>query len=290
MKKRGGIMKHLLIDGNNLIYRGYHTSALKTKEGLRVSGAFSSVKMVVKLIQRFKPNSVVIAWDKGRSQPRMDLYPEYKAQRAKNKKPEDAEAIPKNIGIAQAIFKHLPVKQIVIDGVEADDILGYMTHRLKGKKIIVSNDQDFLQLVQKNTYVFLPSNNKLIGTKNVEALLGVPVEKYLLWKAMVGDSSDNIKGVQGVGAKTATKIINDDNGIIKKEWLPIIERNVELMNIGLVLTTEDIVEIKKQYGMEKIKEYNLQKVKGIMAKYEFNSLLNNFYEVSGAFKHLRTKK
>ena len=164
-----------------------------------------------------------------------------------------------------------------------------MTHRLKGKKIIISNDQDFLQLVQKDTYVFLPSSNKLIGRKNVEQFLGVPVEKYLLWKAMVGDSSDNIKGVQGVGSKTATKIINDDNGIIKKEWLPIIERNVELMNIGLVLTTENIVDIKKQYGMEKVKELNLAKVKGIMAKYEFNSLLNRFYEVKNAFGRLRKK-
>lgn len=246
--------------------------------------------MVIKLIDRFKPNSVIIAWDKGRSQPRMEMYPEYKAQRAKNKKPEDAEAIPKNIGIAQSIFKNLPVKQIIVDGVEADDILGYMVHRLKGKKIIVSNDQDFLQLIQPKVYQFLPNNNKLIGTKNVEKFLEVPVEKYLLWKAMVGDSSDNIKGVKGVGPKTATKIINDDNGIIKKEWLPIIERNVELMNIGLVLTNENIVDIKRQYALEKNKEFNLAKVKGIMAKYEFNSLVNQFYMVKNAFGKIRPKQ
>jgi DNA polymerase-1 len=271
------------------LYRGYHTSHLKTKDGLRVSGAYSSVHMVIKLINRFKPNSVVIAWDKGRSQPRMELYPDYKAQRAKNRKPEDAEAIPKNIGIAQSIFKHLPVKQIVLDGVEADDIIGYLTHRLKGKRIIVSNDQDFLQLVQKDVFVFLPNNNQLISAKSVEEFLGVPVDKYLIWKAMVGDSSDNIKGIKGVGPKRATTIVNN-NEPFPKEWLETIERNVTLMNIGLVLTTENIVDIKRTYGLEQRKEYNLQKVKGIMAKYEFNSLLNRFYEVSNAFKGLRRKK
>lgn len=274
---------------NNLIYRGYHTSHLKTKDGLRVSGAYSSVHMVMKLIHRFKPDSVVCAWDKGRSQPRTELYPEYKAQRAKNHKPEDAEAIPKNIGIAQAIFKHLPVKQIVLDGVEADDILGYLTHRLKGKKIIVSNDQDFLQLVQKDVFVFLPNNNKLISSKNVEEFLGVPVDKYLIWKSMVGDSSDNIKGIKGVGPKRATSIINN-NEPFPKEWLEIIERNVTLMNIGLILTSENIVDIKRTYALEQRKEYNLAKVKGIMAKYEFNSFLNRFYEVSNAFKGLRRKQ
>ena len=86
----------------------------------------------------------------------MKLYPEYKGHRDKNRKEEDKIAIKKNIKIMQRVLKYLPVKQIIVKDMEADDIIGYLTHRLKGTNTIVSNDHDFIQLVTDKTSVFLP--------------------------------------------------------------------------------------------------------------------------------------
>lgn len=280
-------MKHLLVDGHNLIYRGYHTSNLTDANGMKISGAFAAIKMVMKLIERFTPQSVVLAWDGGRCKERIKLYPEYKAQRADNRDPKDVEAIKQNIIMARDMFDTLPVKQICIDDTEADDVLGYLSHRLGGKKILVTNDQDFIQLVKKGTFLFLPNKNKILSNSNIEEFLGFPLDKFLIHKAMVGDNSDNIKGVKGVGPKTATKVVLGEKNV-KTEWMDTIERNVTLMNIGLFLTKMDIATIHKDYAMEKQKKVSVATVRSKCAKYGFKSLMHNFYQIERTFGKLRT--
>jgi len=244
--------------------------------------------MLVKLIERWNPDSVVCAWDKGRSKPRLKLLPEYKGHREKNRDPDEQKALLENIHITQKALHHLPVKQIVMEGIEADDIIGYLTTILKGQKIVVSNDRDMLQLVKSGTWVFLPDKNKVISNHNVEEFLGVPVEKYVLFKALVGDASDNIKGVHGVGPKKAKKIINE-NLTMPMEWEDIIDRNCQLMNIGYVLEDEDLKQIRQQYKTQKNKDVDITQVRYLLAKHDINYILNNFKGFSRAFKSLRKK-
>lgn len=136
-------MKHLIMDMNNALYRANYVSRLTDKKGNRVSGVFNSVRMVNSLVRKHKPDSVAIVWDGGKSKGRLAIYPEYKSKRDKNRKEEDKIDIQRQREILIKIFSYLPVRQIQVEGIEADDVIGWLCEKLKGKKIIVSNDTDF---------------------------------------------------------------------------------------------------------------------------------------------------
>ena len=237
----------------------------------------------------FQPYSVVCAWDESRCPGRIKLYPEYKGHRAKNRKEEDTVAIKKNIKIMQNILEHLPVKQLIVKGMEADDVIGYLSHRIRGNNMVISNDHDFIQLISEKTCMFLPMKNKILTKENIEDFIEIDHDHFLLYKAMVGDDSDNIKGISGVGPVTAKKILNDNLGI-KKEWLTIIDRNVQLMNIGYFMTKENVTEINHQYAYQKNKKVNVNKVRDIFVKHNLKSLLFNFESFRYEFGRLRRKK
>lgn len=281
--------KILIIDGSNLIYRAFHTNNLKNKKGERIGGVFGSVKMTLNLLKKFNPDTVIMAWDAGRSPARMKMYPEYKAQRAAQRKPEDVEDIKRNIKICQEVFKHLPVRQIIVEDMEGDDIIGYLSCKLKGEKIVISNDLDFIQLVKEDTKVFIPSKVKTVTVENAEEFLGVPLDKYLIWKALVGDKSDNIKGIHGIGDVKAAKIINQ-NESFPKDWLTVIERNIELMNIGFLMTKDEMNAIVVQYNEEMKKPIDATKVRMIFERHGFKSLLFNFAAIKYRFGRLKKSK
>ena len=196
--------KHLLIDMNNIVYRAYHVSKLTNKKGERISGAFNSMRMVTNLMRKFRPDSVVIAWDLGKSKSRLKVYPEYKAQREKSRNEEDKIGIAKNMAMLKKIFSYLPVKQIEVQDIEADDILWWLSKKLKGKKILVSNDSDFIQLVSKDVRLYMPmakpvwtkwdkkkkmvAKSYLLSPTNVDRFIGFKRKYYVLWKSLVGDS------------------------------------------------------------------------------------------------------
>lgn len=274
-------MKHLLIDANNLLYRGYHVSKLTDRKGNRVSGVFNCMRMVNTLLRKFKPDTVVIAWDLGKSKSRLAIYPDYKQQRDKNRKEEDKIAIQQNKDMLIKLFSYLPVRQIMVQDIEADDIIGWLANdRLKGKKIIISNDSDFIQLVKKDTLLFLPHKGKLLTKRNIDEFLGFPAKHYTLWKSMVGDHSDNIKGIRGIGPKKATAIIL--NGVGEKKKLPIndeeqkiLDRNKYLIAIGAILQDDDVKQIKKAW--KKAKEdstlVRFSQIRKIFRQLDFKTLL-----------------
>lgn len=287
-------MKTLLVDMNNLLFRAFFVSSLHNKSGQKVSGIFGAMKMLKVLLVKFKPDNVVVAWDLGKSQQRIQIYPEYKAHRDEKRKPEDVEALQYNRERTQAILSSLPVKQVMLQDVEADDVIGYLCEKLKGKKIVVSNDQDFFQLVNKDTHVYMPNKQKLIKPSNVENELGFPVKYYVLWKSMVGDTSDNIKGIHGIGPKKATKIIQGRLAGQKKlpinsDEMKILNRNKDLIAIGALLQPDQIKEIRKVYRKEKTKDLNFKAVKVQFAKQDFNTLFFAFQEWIHPFEILHRK-
>ena len=302
--------KTLLIDANNLLYRAHHVSKLTNKKGERVSGAFNSMRMVSNLMKKFRPDRVVVAWDLGKSKSRLAIYPDYKQQRDKNRKEEDKIAIAKNKLILKKVFDHLPVEQIEVQDVEADDILWYLNEKIKGKKIIVSNDSDFLQLVDKKTSLFMPqakplwtkwdkkkkvvAKSMVITPINVDKFLGFPRKFYILWKSLVGDSSDNIHGIKGIGPVKAFKIINEGN--TKKKKLPIsademkiLDRNKYLIAIGAVLQDDEIKAIRKAWKKSKAKAVDVRfsQVRKIFRANDFQTLINVIDEFEMRFNKLR---
>ena len=302
-------MRHLLIDANNLLYRAHFASKLTDGKGTRISGAFNSMRMISNLMKKFKPDSVIVAWDLGKSKRRLQLFPEYKQQRDKNRKEEDKIAIAQNKEILIQLFDFLPVKQIQVQDIEADDIIGWLADKkLKGEKIIVSNDTDFIQLVKGKTKLYLPKGKRLVAKKGekskpyllserrVDAFLGFPLKHYILWKSLVGDRSDNINGIHGIGPVKATGIIR--NGLTGKKKLPINQQEQEILNrnkyliaIGAILQDEDIDDIKKAYrkAKEQASKVRFSQVRKIFRKYKFTTLLYQIDEFEMRFNKLTRK-
>jgi DNA polymerase-1 len=274
----------VLVDGKNTLYRHNYTSNLTSPEGQKVSGVHGMFKDVSNILRFHKPTNLVIAWDKGQSRERLKMYPAYKGNRDKSDK-ELQENLAFQVKNARMIFKGLPVKQIAIEGIEADDIIGYLAKNLKGKKIIFSNDTDFLQLVNEETSLWLPTKKKLITHKNVNEHLGFDPKYYVLWKSLVGDSSDNIKGIHGIGPVTATKVILGEKKIkINRE---ILDLNLKLIKIGNVLNAEDKQTIISQYKKESTKEVNPMFVRKVFKDLGFKHLVANFNMSVGIYRQLQ---
>ncbi len=288
-------MTHLIVDGQNMLYRAFFVSQMQDKRGRRTSGIFGMMKMLPVIMRKFSPSNVIVVWDQGKSKARLQLYPEYKKQRDEKRKPEDVEALQFQREVCQEIFSQLPVKQLKVQDVEADDIIGYLTEKLKGKKVVVSNDQDFFQLVKDDTTLFLPNKPLRVTLDNVDSVLGFPAKHYILWKSLVGDTSDNIKGVRGIGPKRATAIILNGVGGGKKlpiapAEMEIIQRNKELIAIGALLQPDEIKSIHRLYKSEQAKAFDFQKVKMRFGRHDFDSLYHGFNMWRHPFDQLIRKK
>jgi len=274
----------LFVDAKNTLYRHNFTSNLHDPKGNKVSGVFGMFRDVTNLIKIHKPTNVIIAWDKGKSKGRVAIYPEYKGHRKQDDK-ELLENLAYQTKMAKMIFKCLPVKQLVLQDVEADDIIGFLCKKLKGDKLIFSNDSDFYQLIDDKVSQFVPKQKKMFNSKNINDMLGYNVKDYVLHKAMVGDSSDNIVGLKGIGEKTATKIIK---GEVKKEIdRDILVRNIKLIKICHILTTQDKKNIIKLYKKQREKESDTVLLKSIFRHLGFASLISSFGERVYVYKELK---
>ena len=163
----------------------------------------------------FDPTRVIVVWDgKGGAGNRKNINPNYKAQRATARithwglydtREEEQEALIGQLYRVQDYLECLPLQQIGIEKLEADDVMAYIAKRASkaGKKVtIVSSDKDFLQLIDGNIEVYAPVKKKTYTKDNVMEEIGVLPENYNIVKALLGDNSDNLPGVKGLGIKT----------------------------------------------------------------------------------------
>ena len=280
------IKKTLLIDGNNCLFRHNFTSNLTAPNGQKVSGVFGMFKDVAALMREYKPDQVIVCWDKGRAVRRIKLYPEYKGNRKDRYTEEEIENMRFQKDVARKIWDCLPVKQIRINNMEADDVIGFFCKKIKGKKIIASNDTDFIQLINKDTMMVSSRRGVVreLTHENASEFLGFDYTKYVLHKSMTGDSSDNIKGVGGIGPKRATQIIN---GELKKDMdKEILKRNMKLIKICHLFTKDDYQSIADEYKTQKGKKPNLMKLRALFTKLKFNSILTNFVGFTHGFKRI----
>lgn len=201
--------KILLIDGNSLANRAFYALPFLADPKGRPSGAvFGFTNILVKMITEEHPDGIIVAFDHARKTFRNNLYVEYKGTR-KETPPELLQQFP----LIKQLLQQMGIKVIEQDGIEADDIIGTCAKTLNGKKIILSGDRDLLQLISDDTEVWLTMKgvsivNK-IGKKELKATFRLNPEQVVDLKALMGDASDNIPGVAGVGEKTALKLIEE---------------------------------------------------------------------------------
>ncbi|MCA9397380.1 DNA polymerase I, partial [candidate division WWE3 bacterium] len=203
----------LLIDGHSLLHRAFHAMPqLTTSESKPIGAVFGFSKMLLSVFLDYSFDCVIVAWDTGAPTFRHEWYSEYKQHR-----PETDESLRDQIPVAKEVAKAMGITQYSFEGYEADDIIGTAAHQLANDASgdwsvrILSSDHDLLQLVNDKVHV--------LATKSgISTLLeydeDAVFEKYELTpkqiidlKGLMGDSSDNIPGVKGVGIKTATDLL-----------------------------------------------------------------------------------
>tara|TARA_Y100000589_G_scaffold42892_1_gene35963 strand:- start:18908 stop:21634 length:2727 start_codon:yes stop_codon:yes gene_type:complete len=243
-----------IIDGMAQIYRAHFamiTNPLTTKDGKHTSVIYGFLNMLFKIIRDEKPDYLVIAMDSKSKTFRHDLFADYKANR--QKMPDE---ISYQIPILKEIINYLGVELIEKPGYEADDIMGSLSKIAESIDIesyIVSGDKDMLQMVNDNIIVYSPGNRFKPTTKfqkdNVKDKMGVYPNRVIDLLSLIGDSSDNIPGVRGVGPKTAIKLIEEFDNIenildnidkIKNERI----KNLIKDNIDDLILSKELVTIK----------------------------------------------
>lgn len=219
-------MYFLLIDGHALIYRAYHAfPALTDPQGRLVNAVYGFTRHVLTAIREYNPEYIAVAFDMHGPTFRHSDFADYKANRAEM--PDDLKP---QIQIIKDVVQTLNIPQFELAGFEADDLIGTLSKQIEAVNdqtraetittIIVTGDRDSFQLVTDQTHVWLPGRGKGSVDKEydpeaVKERMGVGPEQIVDLKALMGDASDNIPGVKGVGEKTAVKLIQEFASIDK---------------------------------------------------------------------------
>ncbi len=199
--------KLMLIDGSSYVYRAFYAlPPLRSPSGEPTGAIYGFVRMIASLIKEFNPDYISVVFDLPSKTFKQEKVESYKATRKET--PNDLRIqVPK----IKEILRLWGIKILEMEGYEADDIISTLTKRFKNKYeiIIVSPDKDMLQLIDTNVKVFNPMQNVIYDTEKLKEKYGIFPNQFVDFQIMVGDSIDNIKGIKGIGKKTAVKLLNE---------------------------------------------------------------------------------
>lgn len=202
--------KLVIIDGNSLMHRAFYALPnLTNSKGLHTNVIYGFINMLYKLREEFKPDYIGIAYDRKAATFRHEEYPEYKAGRLKM-----AEEMVEQIPVLKEVISAMNIKQIEIDGYEADDIIGTVSELCTQKEVsayIITGDRDAFQLINDHVHVFITKKgiSEMIefDREKLMEVYQITPEQVIDMKGLMGDASDNIPGVPGIGEKTALELI-----------------------------------------------------------------------------------
>lgn len=295
--------KLLIIDGNSLANRAFYALPLLTnKNGEYSNAVYGFANILIKFIVEQKPEYIAVAFDHSRHTFRTDLYSEYKGTRK-----ETPVELRSQFPLIKQMLLSMNIKVFEVDGIEADDIVGTIAKHSNCQNIILSGDRDLLQLVDKNTQVWLTKKGitdvQKVDEKNIVELFGVSPAQVVDLKSLMGDASDNIPGVSGIGEKTAKTLISSYGTLsgvyehideIKGKMKEKLEQGKDSATLSYTLAT-----IKTDCDFEVNKNeflYNFPLTKNtrdFFEKYEFKSLIKRdeiFENIEVKENKKRTKK
>ncbi len=197
----------VLIDGNSLINRAFYaTPPLSTKDGKPTNAVYAFINMLIKIIGDIKPEHILVAFDRKEPTFRHGLFAEYKGTR--RPMPEDLRP---QIDLLKEVLDVLGIARYEIPSIEADDIIGSAAKKFDKETIIITGDKDSFQLVDDTTSVYFTrkgiSELEVFSNENFNEKMGINPIQIIDLKSMMGDSSDNIPGIAGVGEKTALSLV-----------------------------------------------------------------------------------
>ncbi|WP_343189346.1 5'-3' exonuclease [Buchnera aphidicola] len=277
----------ILIDGHSYLYRSYYAlSHIKNKKNEYSGAIYGFIKMINLIIKNYNPKKILIIFDsKKKKNFRKKIFKKYKSNRKK---------MPKKL-IQQfkklcKILTYFRIQIIILPNTEADDIIGTITkkEKKKNKILIISNDKDFMQLVNKKIKIIRNFKKKPINIKKVIKIYGVKPKSIIDLFALIGDKADNIPGIKGIGKKKALFILkkfNSLNYIYKKKkkikklkckkTIKIIKKIIK--NKKKIKLFKKLIKIKKNIKFKiKIKKFKIsniliKKIKKIFKYYNFKT-------------------
>lgn len=281
-------MKRLaVIDGKSIFYRGYYAMpGLSLPDGTPTGGVFGFASIAIELLKKLEPDYVAVAWDKPKTniRKRREIYPEYKAGR----KPAPADFYAQ-VPILHELLDAFGWPFYELDDYEADDILGAFAKQATEKGIetyLLTSDLDSLQLISPTTKVYAIKN----GLSNLEEFdvdafekkYGIEVEQFLDYKSLVGDSSDNLPGVPGVGPKSATELLQEFktlDGIYENldDIKPSLAKKLEAGKDSAYMTKEvgriwTDAPVELDWAVADVTDIDFAKIAEILKRLQFYSL------------------
>lgn len=279
----------LIIDGFSIMFRAFYGVPLLTNaEGLHTNALFGFSSMLLKMKEELKPDYIVTAFDRKAPTFRHNEYADYKAGR--KKMPEElAEQVP----VAKELLKMMAIDILEIDGFEADDLIGTLAKHAEGLGInvfIVTGDRDALQLASDNIKVVINkkgmTEKEIYDRNRMITEYGVTPEEFIDVKGLMGDTSDNIPGVPGVGEKTAYKLIQEYKSVenvlnnienikgnkLKENLTNFAEQAIFSKRLATIITNVPI-----ELDMESIKSkdsYDAAGVRQLFHRLQFRSLID----------------
>lgn len=285
----------IIIDGHSLIHRAFYAiPELTTKDGVHTNAIYGFFNMYFKMLEDYQPDYISIAFDMKGPTFRHEEYEDYKAHR-----PSMPDELSQQMPIIKEILDRLNVHRMELQGFEADDLLGTVSSICAKEGLdvfIISGDKDILQLVDENIHVLYTkrgiSNLKQYEIKDVEKEFGVKPKYVPDYKGLCGDKSDNIPGIDGIGDKTAQKLLKQFNTVEE------IVQNVETIkstrarnrlegNEAQALLSKKLATIQKNVPLEfnldelKFQDPEVEDVIDVLKTYELNSILKRIKNLTG---------
>jgi len=284
-----------LLDAYALIFRGYYALIKNPRinsKGMDTSAIMGFVNSLFDVIKREKPDHLAVCFDKGGSAERTEIFPEYKANRD-----ETPDAIKVAVPFIQDILKAMHIPVVVLEGWEADDIIGTLAKQAEKedyKVFMVTPDKDFGQLVSENIFMYRPARLgngiEIWGIPEVQKRFGVErPEQVIDYLGMMGDASDNIPGLPGVGDKTAKKFLQEFGSMeellantdkLKGKIKEKVEDNADLGLLSKKLATICIdCDVKFNAEDYELSMPDSTKVQQIFEELEFRRLKDQFIKI-----------
>ena len=284
--------KIILVDGNNLLFRSFYATAyqgviMKNSKGFPTNALYGFINMMHKIIEEEAPSYIMVAFDKGKTF-RHDKYVDYKAGRS-----EMPDELRLQFPKAKEALEALGIKYFEIDNYEADDIIGTLSLEVENRDdfiaTIISSDKDLLQLVSDKVVMKLlkQSGHIMMTKEEFEKTYQVPPIRMIDLKALMGDPSDHIPGVKGIGEKTAINLLSKFNSLdnlynrideVTGKTKEKLENDKENAYMSYDLATI-YREVPLGFTLDDCKytRKNTKEFKSLLEEFEFHSLLKKFH-------------
>jgi DNA polymerase-1 len=275
---------NLIIDGSNLLHRSFWVAEKNNNNNndLQSDVLFIFLKSVRALVQKFNPEEVWVAWDKrltnNSTNFRKRLIPnQYKATRDN----ERTSRVITNHECIEKALRTLGVKQMYPNVLEADDIISWLSNKLKNDTVIISVDKDLLQLISNRVRVYNPIKKTLINTDNFLVTVGVELEHFVKYKALLGDDSDNIDGVEGFGIQKSKRLCIENMehilNTLSTEKANVFVRNLKLITLKDSVLYEDGEEncYQQQFIEQKALSSTFKDFEQLCQKHNFLSFIKD---------------